>query len=127
LTLWRQGWTLVRFIFIFYPIRLPLCNKYSDYIVTFYLYTLYYYMCCLLRRIYEMHPALSLISGCDTIDLGSFSHSSRAGVLKGDRGIGIRQLGFHTGSLKPGSSLDCGLLIVRSICIVHTPLAASFC
>jgi hypothetical protein len=34
LILWRQGWTLIRFIFIFYPIRLPLCNKYSDYIVT---------------------------------------------------------------------------------------------
>jgi hypothetical protein len=35
LTLWRQGWTLVRVIFIFYFVRLPLCNKYSDYIVTF--------------------------------------------------------------------------------------------
>jgi hypothetical protein len=35
LTLWRQGWTLVHFIFIFYFIRLPLCNKYSDDIVTF--------------------------------------------------------------------------------------------
>jgi hypothetical protein len=35
LTLWRRGWTLVRFIFIFYFVRLPLCNKYSDYIVTF--------------------------------------------------------------------------------------------
>jgi hypothetical protein len=34
-TFWRQGWTLVRFIFIFYFVRLPLCNKYSDYIVTF--------------------------------------------------------------------------------------------
>jgi hypothetical protein len=34
-TLWRQGWTLVRFIFISYFVRLPLCNKYSDYIVTF--------------------------------------------------------------------------------------------
>jgi hypothetical protein len=33
LTLWRQGWTLVRFIFYF--VRLSLCNKYSDYIVTF--------------------------------------------------------------------------------------------
>jgi hypothetical protein len=33
--LWRQGWTLVRFIFIFYFVRLPLCNKYSDVIVTF--------------------------------------------------------------------------------------------
>jgi hypothetical protein len=30
LTLWRQGWTLVRFMFIFYFVRLPLCNKYFD-------------------------------------------------------------------------------------------------
>jgi hypothetical protein len=35
LTFWRQGWILVRSIFIFYFVRLPLCNKYSDYIVTF--------------------------------------------------------------------------------------------
>jgi hypothetical protein len=35
LTYWRQGWTLVRFIFIIYFVRLPLCNKYSDDIVTF--------------------------------------------------------------------------------------------
>jgi hypothetical protein len=34
-TLWRQGWTLVRFILIFYFVRLPLCNKYFDDIVTF--------------------------------------------------------------------------------------------
>jgi hypothetical protein len=32
----RQGWSLVHFIFIFYfVIRLPLCNKYSDVIMTF--------------------------------------------------------------------------------------------
>jgi hypothetical protein len=35
LTVWCQGWTLVRFIFIFSFVRLPLCNKYSDYVVTF--------------------------------------------------------------------------------------------
>jgi hypothetical protein len=35
LTLWCQGWILVRSIFIIYFVRLPLCNKYSDYIVTF--------------------------------------------------------------------------------------------
>jgi hypothetical protein len=35
LTLWRQGWTLVHFILIFYFVRLPLCNKYSDFIMTF--------------------------------------------------------------------------------------------
>ena len=34
-TLWRQGWTLVCFIFISYFVRLSLCNKYSNYIVTF--------------------------------------------------------------------------------------------
>jgi hypothetical protein len=34
LTLWHQGWTIIRFIFIFYFVRLLLCNKYSDYIVT---------------------------------------------------------------------------------------------
>jgi hypothetical protein len=31
----RQGRSLVRFIFIIYFVSLPLCNKYSDYIVTF--------------------------------------------------------------------------------------------
>jgi hypothetical protein len=35
LTFLRQGWTLVLSIFIFYFVRIPLCNKYSDYIVTF--------------------------------------------------------------------------------------------
>jgi hypothetical protein len=28
-------------------------------------------MCCLLWRIYEMHPALSLKSGCDTPHAGA--------------------------------------------------------
>jgi hypothetical protein len=59
LTLWHQGWILDPFIFIFYFVRLPLCNKYSDY-CDVYLYTLCYYICCLLWRIYEMHSALSL-------------------------------------------------------------------
>jgi hypothetical protein len=31
-----------------------------------YLYTLCYYICCLLWRMYEMHPALFLKTGCDT-------------------------------------------------------------
>jgi hypothetical protein len=35
LTFSRHGWILVRFIFKFYFVRCPLCNKYSDYIVTF--------------------------------------------------------------------------------------------
>jgi hypothetical protein len=65
-TLGRQGWTLVCFIFIFYFVRLPLCNKYSDVIVTF-ISIHSVIMCSLLWRIYEMHPALSLKSGCDTV------------------------------------------------------------
>ena len=59
LTFWRQGWILDPVIFIFYFVRLPLCNKYSDY-CDIYLYTLCYYICCLFWRMYEMHPALSL-------------------------------------------------------------------
>jgi hypothetical protein len=64
LTLWRQGWTLVCFIFIFYFVRLLLCNKYFDYIVTF-ISIHCYYMCCLLWHMYETNPALSLKPGCD--------------------------------------------------------------
>jgi hypothetical protein len=64
LTFWRQGWILDPVIFIFYFVRLPLCNKYSDY-CDIYLYTLCYFIWCLLWRMYEMHPALSLKSVCD--------------------------------------------------------------
>jgi hypothetical protein len=32
-----------------------------------YLYTLCYYICCLLWRMYEMHLALFLKAGCDSI------------------------------------------------------------
>ena len=63
LTFWRQGWILGPFIFIIYFVRLPLYNKYSDY-CDIYLYTLCYYICCLLWRMYEMHPALFLKTGC---------------------------------------------------------------
>jgi hypothetical protein len=35
LTFLRQGRSLVGFIFILYFVSLPLCNKYSDYIMTF--------------------------------------------------------------------------------------------
>jgi hypothetical protein len=55
---------LVRSIFKFYFVRLPLCNKYSDYIVTF-ISMHCYYICCLLWRMYEIHLALSLKTGCD--------------------------------------------------------------
>jgi hypothetical protein len=60
---WRRR-SLVRFILTFYfLISLPLCNKYSD-VYDIYLYTLCYYICCLLWRMYEMHPALFFKTGC---------------------------------------------------------------
>jgi hypothetical protein len=45
------------YIYLLFFVSLPLCNKYSDY-CDIYLYTLCYYICCLLWRMYEMHPAL---------------------------------------------------------------------
>jgi hypothetical protein len=60
----RQGWSLVCLYLSFIFVRLPLCNKYYDY-CDIYLYTLCYYICCLLWRMYEMHPALSLKPECD--------------------------------------------------------------
>ena len=56
--------TILSLFYIYSVIRLPLCNKYSDY-CDIYLYTLCYYICCLLWRMYEMHPALSLKTVCD--------------------------------------------------------------
>jgi hypothetical protein len=54
------GNNIVRFILSFIFVRIPLCNKYLYDIYDIYLYALCYYMCCLLWRIYEMHPALFL-------------------------------------------------------------------
>jgi hypothetical protein len=67
LTLWRQGWTLVRFIFIFYFVRLPLCNKYSDDIVTF--ISIHSVIICVVffgaymrrTRLYPFNPGVTLI------------------------------------------------------------------
>jgi hypothetical protein len=66
LTFWRQGWILVRSIFIFYFIRLPLCNKYSDYIVTLIfihsviIYIVFFGACMRCTRLCSVEP------GCDT-------------------------------------------------------------
>jgi hypothetical protein len=67
LTLCRQGWTLVRFIFMFYFVRLPLCNKYSDVIVTFIsihsviICVVFFdaYMRC--TRLYPLNPGVILV------------------------------------------------------------------
>jgi hypothetical protein len=53
-----------------------------------YLYTLYNYICCLLWRMYEMHPALSFKTGCytcvqlrDHLVLRHNDPSSRSGFI----------------------------------------------
>jgi hypothetical protein len=54
---------LVRFIIIIYFVRLPLCNNDT---CDIYLYIHIVIICdVLLWRTNEMHPALSLKSGCD--------------------------------------------------------------
>jgi hypothetical protein len=65
LTYWRQGWTLVRFIFIIYFVRLPLCNKYSDDIVTFIsihsiiIYVVFFGACMRCTRLYSLNPGVT--------------------------------------------------------------------
>jgi hypothetical protein len=63
LTFWRQGWILDPVIFIFYFVRLPLCIKYSDY-CDIYLYTLCYYICCLLGACMRCTRRCPLKPGC---------------------------------------------------------------
>jgi hypothetical protein len=66
LTLWRQGWILVRSIFIFYFVRLPLCNKYSDYIVTFIsihyviIYVVFFGACMRCTRLCPLNPGVTV-------------------------------------------------------------------
>jgi hypothetical protein len=60
-----QGWSLVRFIFIIYFVSLPLCNKYSNYIVTFIsihsviIYVVFFSACMRCTRLCPLKP------GCD--------------------------------------------------------------
>jgi hypothetical protein len=68
LTFWRQGWILVRSIFIFYFVRLPLCNKYSDYIVTFIsihyviIYVVFFGACMRCTRLCPLNPGVTPLS-----------------------------------------------------------------
>jgi hypothetical protein len=64
LTFWRQGRSLVRFIFIIYFVSLPLCNKYSNVIVTF-ISIHCYYICCLLGTCMRCTRLCPLKPRCD--------------------------------------------------------------
>jgi hypothetical protein len=67
LTLWRQRRFLVRFIFIFYFVRLLLCNKYSDYIMTFIsihfviIYVVFFGACMKCTRLCSLNPGVTLL------------------------------------------------------------------
>jgi hypothetical protein len=68
LTYWRQRWILVRVIFIFYFVRLPQCNKYSDVIVTFIsihsviIYVVFFGACMRCTRLCPLKPGVTI---CD--------------------------------------------------------------
>jgi hypothetical protein len=65
LTYWRQRWILVHFVFIFYFVRLPQCNKYSDVIVTFIsihsviIYFVFFGACMRCTRLCPLSPGVT--------------------------------------------------------------------
>jgi hypothetical protein len=70
----HQGWSLVRVIFIFYFVRLSLCNKYSDYIVIFIsihsviIYVVFFGACMICTRLCSLKPGVALVMiHCGTV------------------------------------------------------------
>jgi hypothetical protein len=67
LTFSRQGRSLVHFIFIIYFVSLPLCNKYSDYIVTFIsihsviIYVVFFGTCMRCTRLCSLKPGVTAL------------------------------------------------------------------
>jgi hypothetical protein len=74
LTFWRQGWILDPAMFIFYFVRLLLCNIYSDYIVTFIsihsviIYIVFFGACMRCTRLCPLKPGVT--SDCPTPESG---------------------------------------------------------
>jgi hypothetical protein len=82
--------------YFYFVISLPLCNKYSDY-RDIYLYTLCYYICCLLGACMRCTRLCSLKPGCDNVSLSTTFRQQCAAKL---------QLGM------PDSNEDRRLLVV---------------
>jgi hypothetical protein len=65
LNFWCQGGILDPVIFIFYFVRLPLCNKYSDYVVTFIsihsviIYVVFFGACMRCTRLCPLKPGVT--------------------------------------------------------------------
>jgi hypothetical protein len=76
LTYWRQRWILVRFIFIFYFVRLPQCNKYSDVIVTFIsihsviVYVVFFGTCMRCTRLCPLNPGVTEVVSEEMLTVG---------------------------------------------------------
>jgi hypothetical protein len=74
--LWHQGWALVRFIFIFYFVRLPLCNKYSDVIATFIsihsviIYVVFFGACMRFTRLCPLNPGVTEVVSEEMLTVG---------------------------------------------------------
>jgi hypothetical protein len=72
----RQGWSLVRSIFIFYFVRLLLCNKYSDYIVTFIsihsviIYVVFFGACMRCTWLCPLNPGVTEVVSQEMLTVG---------------------------------------------------------
>jgi hypothetical protein len=75
-TLWHQGWTLVRFISIFYFVRLPLCNKFFYDIVIF--ISIHYVIICVVffgaymrcTQLYPLNPGVTEVVSEEMLTVG---------------------------------------------------------
>jgi uncharacterized membrane protein YccF (DUF307 family) len=76
LTLWHQGWSLVRSIFNFYFVRLPQCNQYSDVIVTFIsihsviIYVVFFGACMRCTRLCPLNPGVIEVVSEEMLTVG---------------------------------------------------------
>ena len=76
LTFWRQGWILDPVIFIFYFVRLPLCNKYSDCIVIFIsihsviIYVVSFGACMRCTRLCPLKPGVTEVVSEEMLTVG---------------------------------------------------------
>jgi hypothetical protein len=122
LTFWRQGWTLVWSIFVFYFVRLPLCNKYSDYIVTFIsihsviICVVFFsaYMRC--TRLCPLNPGVTLFSFCYISFIFLFKQPT---LILLWAWMGCRQVSFFHGCF-------LGVYIWRYLFLLHHCLKVVF-
>jgi hypothetical protein len=76
LTLWGQRRSLVRFIFIIYFVSIPLCNKNSDYIVTFIyihsviIYVVFFGACMRCTRLCPLNPGVTEVVSEEMLTVG---------------------------------------------------------